>query len=63
MSAGGHLVSRVGIEPTTNGLKGHCSTIELAALVLGFSGPFALTGAGKAADCKRRKARGQAVES
>ena len=25
-------VPRVGLEPTTNGLRGHCSTIELAGL-------------------------------
>ena len=25
----GALVGPVGVEPTTNGLKGHCSTIEL----------------------------------
>ncbi len=24
------LVDRLGLEPRTNGLKGHCSTIELA---------------------------------
>ena len=25
------LVGRLGLEPRTNGLKGHCSTIELTA--------------------------------
>jgi hypothetical protein len=27
----GYLVSAEGLEPSTNGLKGHCSTIELRA--------------------------------
>jgi hypothetical protein len=35
-SAGPFFVSAAGLEPATNGLKGHCSTIELRAQQFAF---------------------------
>ena len=35
----GKMVGRVGLEPTANGLKGRCSTIELPTQRSGFAPP------------------------